>query len=402
MTTAPLQTARRRMIAARDRINSLSPARSFLVVLLPLLILYLATASRDVQNVDSIAAAAPAWRLATHGDLDLEQFAGIPWIIETEDGFRSNRQPGVILFGVPFYLGSDGELSGTLPPLAPAAVAGATSAALAMAVLHLAFRRLTSPVAAVVAAFVAGTATATWRISADQLWPHGPAQLWLALAVVALASGWYFRTGLMLGLAILTRPVTAVAAATMGLVQGTATRRPKTILAIGAGATAGLLGLMVYNQLLFDSFSPTTSAYGDQFTSQAGAGGTTGYLSNLAGFFFHPPNSIFLWSPFLVVLIFGLPRAWRAAPTWVRAAAVSGVVYLLVHAALNRQSGGLQRNYRYPLEMLTLAAPLLLLAYDRLVGPSPRLQRLFGASVAVSIIIQANDALTEYVSLILE
>ncbi len=69
------------------------------------------------------------------------------------------------------------------------AVAGAVSAALAMATLHLAFRRLTSPTTAVVAALIGGTATATWRISADQLWPHGPAQLWLALGVLSLAGG---------------------------------------------------------------------------------------------------------------------------------------------------------------------------------------------------------------------
>lgn len=402
MTTGPLQTARLRVTATRDWINSLSNAGTFLLVLLPLLALYLATASRDNQNVDSIAAAAPAWRLATHGDLNLEQFEGLPWIIETEDGFRSNRQPGVIAFGVPFYMGSDSTLSGRLPPLTPAAVAGAVSAALAMATLQLAFRRLTSPTTAVVAALIGGTATATWRISADQLWPHGPAQLWLALGVLSLAAGWYFKSGLMLGLALLTRPVTAVAAATIGLAYGTLVRRLRPIVLIGAGATAGLLGLMTYNQIVFDSFSPTTSAYGDQFTSQAGAGGTTGYLSNLGGFFFHPANSLFLWSPFLLVLVFGIPRAWRAAPPWVRAAALSGVIYLLVHAALNRQSGGLQRNYRYPLEMLTLAAPLLVLAYDKLVARSPRLQRVFGAAVVASIVIQANDALTEYVSLILE
>ncbi len=398
MTPGPLQTVRRQVA----RLDSLSARATFLLVLAPLLALYLVSAARDQQNIDSIAAAAPAWRLATHGDFDLDQFEGQPWIIETEDGFRSNRQPGVIAFGVPFYLGSDSDIAGPLPPLTPAAAAGAVSAALAMATLHLAFRKLASPTVSILAAYIGGTATATWRISADQLWPHGPTQLWLALGVLALAGGYYFRTGLALGLALLTRPITAVVAAGIGLAQGLSVRRLRPVLLIGTGAMIGLLVLMTYNYIVFDSFSPTTSAYGDQFTSQPGTGGLTGYLSNLAGFFVHPANSLFLWSPFLLVLVPGLPAAWKAAPAWVRSAAVSGVVYLLVHAALNRQSGGLQRNYRYPLEMLTLAAPLLVLSYERAIARSPRFQRIFGASVLISIIIQANDAFTEYVSFIVE
>ncbi len=397
-----LETMRRRVQAGKAGVDSLPARATFLLVLVPLLVIYLPTMSRDEQNIDSIAAAAPAWRFATHADLDLDQFAGLPWIIETEDGFRSNRQPGVIGFGVPFYVGSNPDLPGPLPPLTPAAVAGAVSAALAMAVLHVAFRRLASPSVAVIAALIGGTATATWRISADQLWPHGPAQLWLALAVVGLAAGRYLGGGLALGLAILTRPVTAVVAAATGLAHAALLRRPRPVVLVGAGAFLGLFFLMAYNQLVFDSFTPTTSAYGDQFTSQVRARGIGGYLANLAGFFVHPANSLFLWSPFLLVLVFGLVGAWRAAPPWVRSAAIAGAVYLLVHAALNRQSGGLQRNYRYPLEMLTLAAPLLLLAYQRLVAGSPRLQRVFGAAVVVSIIIQANDALTEYVSLVVE
>jgi len=401
MTTAPFTTLQNRATAARERINTLGARATFLLVLIPLLGLYSVSMSRDVQNIDSIAAAAPAWRLATHGDLDLEQFAGLPWIVETEDGFRSNRQPGVIGFAVPFYLGADSEHPGPVPPLTPAAIAGAVSAALAMATLHLAFRRLTTPATAVVAALIGGTATATWRISADQLWPHGPAQLWLALGVVALAGGYYLRSGLAFGLALLTRPIIAVAAATTGITHGLLTRRVKLVVLIGAGAAVGLALLMAYNELVFSSFSPTTSEYGSQFTSQPQARGVTGYLSNLAGFFFHPHNSLFLWSPFLIVLLFGIPAAWRAAPPWVRSLALAGVVYLLVHAAFNRQSGGLQRNYRYPLEMLTLMAPLLLLAYDRFIARFERWQRVFGAAVVVSIIIQANDAFTEYVSLVL-
>lgn len=75
---------------------------------------------------------------------------------------------------------------------------------------------------------------------------------------------------------------------------------------------------------------------------------------------------------------------------------------MLVHLWLNRQSGGLAHNYRYPLAMLTLAAPLLLLAYREWVARSgSRVKRYFATAVVLSVTIQAAEAWITHQSLFL-
>ena len=68
-----------------------------------------------------------------------------------------------------------------------------------------------------------------------------------------------------------------------------------------------------------------------------------------------------MFSPFLNFTIPGLRAARRKAQLWVQASAVSRVAYMLNHLRLNRFWRGLAFNYRYPLEMLIVVAPLLFL-----------------------------------------
>ena len=87
-------------------------------------------------------------------------------------------------------------------------------------------------------------------------------------------------------------------------------------------------------------------------------------------------------------------RTWRSTPLWTRAAALSALLYLLVHARMNRASGGLPFNYRYPLEPLVLATPLLSVAIDRWRQSSERRQLLVFAAVAAGFVLQALYAFT--------
>ena len=70
------------MIArAHTRITTAPAWQTFLVVFIPVLVLYLATMQTDdiESNFDAVAAALPAWRLAQFGDLDLNQFEQLPF-----------------------------------------------------------------------------------------------------------------------------------------------------------------------------------------------------------------------------------------------------------------------------------------------------------------------------------
>ena len=62
---------------------------------------------------------------------------------------------------------------------------------------------------------------------------------------------------------------------------------------------------------------------------------------------------------------------------------------MLIHLRLNRFGGGLLYGYRYPLEMLVVVAPLLLLSWRSwFERAAPLMRRLFWLALAVSVVRQ--------------
>ena len=119
------------------------------------------------------------------------------------------------------------------------------------------------------------------------------------------------------------------------------------------------------------------------------------YFGNVALALVHPVRGLLVYSPFLIFLIPGLPAAWRKAPGWVQGSAIGGVLYLLFQLKANRYSGGDSFwGYRYPLEALAAAGPLLLLSYTEwLRQQSALLRRLFLYAAAGSIVLTAMGAI---------
>lgn len=389
MSLVRLETAAR----ARWRsLDALPPAATAGLVFAVLSLVYLATATYDTrQSVDAIAAAFPAWTLATDGSLDLRALVGPDpiWFVDTDWGVVSNRAVGIILFAVPVYWVA--QLFTEAPTLVPAAVAAALATAGGIAILHLAFRRLVPPTAAVAAALVAGLATGSWAVSADALWPHGIGQLWLALAVLLTAAERPWSTGLAYAAGVLTRPVVVVAAAVAATVQSWARRSWNPALAVGVLTSLALLGVAGYHGFVFGEPS-LTGGYANDFDGTFWSMGALEYGRNLA-FTLVSHRGVFLWSPFLLWLVPGLRTAWRVAPTWVRSAALGGLVYMVVHLRLNRYTGGdAFWGYRYPLEALTMAAPLLLLSYREWTATTPQRRRFFAKLVVLSVVFQGAGA----------
>ncbi|MBT8214514.1 MAG: hypothetical protein KJP12_04750 [Acidimicrobiia bacterium] len=271
----------------------------------------------------------------------------------------------------------------------PATATAALMTATAVSVLHLSLRRLVTPGTAVVAALVFGTATSTWSVSANELWPHGPAQLFLALGMLGLTASRYLTAGVSYAVALLIRPVTAVIAAVSGLYLGWRTRSWRPVILVGVGAAGGLALLVLYNQLVLGTWSPVPPSYGQSFVLRAGRQSVWAYFGDVIGMLVHPRWGLLVFSPFLLFSLLGLREAWRTADPWVKASALSGLVFILIHLRLNRFWGGLLYGYRYPLEMLIVAAPLLLLSwrlwFDR---ASPFMRRMFWLAVAVSVLRQ--------------
>ena len=151
--------------------------------------------------------------------------------------------------------------------------------------------------------------------------------------------------------------------------------------------------LVGYNAVVYGEPS-VSGGYTEIFVDNATSLDMVSYLRNLALALLSPTRGLLMWSPFLIILLPGLGAAWRSAPSWVRGGALGGLLYLLVQLKANRYSGGSGfATYRYPLEAVTAAAPLLFLSYTKWVARRPTAVRAFVVAVGISIGAQALYAL---------
>ena len=386
----------------------------------PLLVVYLLTASWSYPGYnDAFTNSLVGWGIGTNGSVYLDdhtELAGTNWpgwIVPAGDSVTGKYPPGTALLSAPVYalwpeeaelisapedqfgeFWAEGRPSVEFPlhPMGPAALTSSVSTALAMGLLALVFRRIGSGTQALVGGYVAGLGTAAWSVASDQLWQHGPAMLWIALGLL-LAGRKPLASGLAFGLAILTRPPLAIIAALTGIYPSWRQRSLRPAVLVGVGAAAGLAGLVAYNAWVFGGLS-VSGGYGSGFTDSTLSIDAYDYLRNLFYAGFSARRGFLVFSPFLLVLLPGLPTAWRAAPDWVRGAALGSLVYLLIQYKANRFSGGFGfPTYRYPLEALVAGAPLLFLSYREWVAKRPRMLFAFGIMLLLAVVLQTMGAI---------
>jgi alpha-1,2-mannosyltransferase len=384
------------------------------IVFVPLLLVYCASLRvvASSMSADPTGVVPSAWGIV-HGGSPIIAKADWPyinpWFVTLgPDQVVSNRPPGLVYLAVPgYWLFRQAD---TWEPI-PASLTAALVTAAAVATFGVLIRRLVGgafgPRIGVAAAGVLGLATTTWAVSGTQLFPHGPDQLLLVLAMVALAAGRAWGAGLAFAAAALIRPPLAIVAAIVGLWRSWAARTIRPALLIGVFTAVGLAGFALYSHHYWNVVmtdvggesvsrgvlnNTATHGYFDTMTDWSpDAIGDLAY--KIAGALVSPGRGLLIGAPFLVLLVPGLRRAWRAATDWVRAAAVGGLVYLLVQLKAEIFTGGQYFwSYRYPLETLTLCAPLLVLAWRRFTARTRLRRAWFGALVAAAIGFQAVGA----------
>jgi hypothetical protein len=367
--------------------------RAALLLFLAVLTVYLLTATYTAKQVnDNVAVNLSAWSLGTQGTLSLpDSWEGTNrWIREGRDGqLHTDRFPGAIVWAAPFYAAADLILDQGVPdhPLsmnyAAGGVAAATASALAVLVTFLVLRRLADRRLAAFAALAVAFGTGTWSVSADAMWTHGVTHLTLALGLLAAADGRHVRSGLLFAAAILTRPQTAVVPAVIGVWAGVTSRRLQPVVLIGAGSLLGVMALSYYSYRYFGTYLPV-AGYSE---GKVAAVATTSFAQFGERFFFtlvHPLRGVLIFAPFLLVLLPFAHYGWRASPWWVRASAVSGVVYLVVQLRSNTwHGGGSYFGSRLTLETLVLCAPLLLRTWQSRIEASERLR---GACIGLVVV----------------
>ena len=381
--------------------------RVAVLLFLLVLVVYLATATyTNAQTNDSRSAAIAAWSITHRGELALPDWRAEDanyWRVTGQDGRDySNRFPGVIAWGVPFYAAHRLVAgAGEVPPhpylvnLAPAGVAAATAAALAIVVAYALGRRLAERRVAVNFALVIGLATPFWSVAATALWPHAITSLMLLVTMLSLSLP--RPQGLALAgsvaYAIVTRPHLAAAHGVLGL-WTVWTRRWRTSAVLAAGGVAGIAALSLYTRLVFGTWIPA-AGYDKETAAERAL--SIPWLETAKGVLLtggSPERGVFVWTPFLILLVLFLVRGWRSAPDWARISAVAGIPYMFLQLRINPWDGGEGYGaYRVPIEMLVLAAPLLLATWQAAISPSRIRRRLFAAVVVVAIAMHAYGAI---------
>ena len=244
---------------------------------------------------------------------------------------------GVVLISAPVNLlwGWTG-----LGPLAAGALTASLLTAAALANVALLLRSMLSlrPTLLMVGTLAFGTSA--WTVSSAELWTHGPDLFWLTAALLAGVSGRSWLSGAAFAAAVTTRPHLALVVLLVGMGFAVTARTWRVLLTYavtGAGAAAAMVS---WNTFYYGapSLLGAYSGHSGQVTGGLLNGGADWAL-NVAGMLISPWCGVLVFSPFVLVGLWCVPRGWRTAPTWTLTATAGGVVYTLLQAKLNGFSG---------------------------------------------------------------
>jgi alpha-1,2-mannosyltransferase len=310
------------------------------------------------QSYDTISTALPSWRLAQSGNLDLTEYAGwSSWIVPVGDDWVSNRFPGAIAWGAPFYV----ALGREVPTILPASIAAMVATMVAVIVVRAVTAGLVGSQMATIGAMVLALGTGMWSVAADALWTHGPAAMFLAGAMLAASRNRHALVGLCLGGAVLCRPHLTVAGVIFIVAMRCYSRNSRWAVQ-GAGLLLGIAVLTLYNVYVFHSPSPL-GGY-DPAHVVASSAKLAALPQQIAGGLVSPARGLLVYSPVLVLMAASLHRAWKVgSPPWVKSAAWGAAAYAAAQLYLVRFTGG-DRFYgaRVLLESLVLIWPLLVIS----------------------------------------
>jgi hypothetical protein len=359
---------------------------------------------REVSSADTIATRLVPVAVIQERSLALDRYyRGEPslpyWVQKVGEHYLSSYPVLPGLLAVPVYLLPILALGdGSWPVInALAKLSASLIAALSVLLVYLALARLAPPAAALAMALVYAFGTATWSVSSQGLWGHGPAQLFAAAALYALLRAaaeprWLAPAGVAVGLMVASRPATALVALGL-LAHGLLAHRRHGLRMLGGAVAAGLpfalLNLWQFGSLQggYAKLNATHATYHGVASAWNGSvpGGVLGLLVS-------PSRGLLVYSPVLVFAVAGLVIALadRREPLVSCCAAATGLA-LLTLAGFSVWWGGHSFGPRLLADVLPLLALGLVPVWPR-IGASGWLRAAFVGLLAVSIGIQVVGA----------
>lgn len=359
-------------------------SRLLVAASLALLIVYAFTGTyTNFYGTDAFTNAAQSRAFADDQDPVLEEHAdlGTPrdqglvgWFRRTDEGTVAQYPPGAALWAAPLYV-LDTSLEETvfLDPddpnaefvvqtpstYVPATFAASLSVAIAIGFFGLTMRGLLPRRETLTAMLVGGLGTGAWSVASDKLWQHGPAMMCISIGTYFASRDRLVASGLAFGAGVLVRPHTAVVAAMIGLAIAVSRRSLKEMATLGATSLLGVVILALYNNTVFGSLS-ISGGYSGVFADRVVGSSPLLLVQRMGEMFVHFRVGILWSSPFIALALWALVKHRKQSPDWAVGAALGAVAYLVIQFRANRVTGGDGFfSYRYPLEALMAAGPML-------------------------------------------
>lgn len=273
---------------------------------------------RPHPESDCVPAPYTAWSIVRHGSFDLryypelERFLGTCIMKLPGGAWVTRYPPGSAIAAVPFV--APFAILHAQPPsgntmLMIGKLAAALAVACAATLFFLICRRLV-PKAVWPATLLFAFGTCLYSVASQALWMHGPATLWLCCALYflvreELSARDAMLAGLALGFAVFTRPTTAFFAMATWLTL-LAQRRWRGLGWLTLGGAIPLVFICLLNWMQFGNAIKGGYVY-DHWDSPPPL------WLGLSGLIIAPSRGVFIYSPALLLLPWGIARLLRFA-----------------------------------------------------------------------------------------
>lgn len=258
-------------------------------------------------------------------------------------------------------------------------------AAASVAVMYLALLRITPPRNALLLTIAYAFGTNTWVTSSQALWQHGVGELLLATVLYAAVragehSRWCFLAGVCCSLMVFNRPGDGI----MAMAVSAYFLQPRMWKAFLIPAAALSAVLLAPNVVIFGGVT------GGYVYTNPGRDVSHTIAEGVAGLLVCPAKGLFIFSPFLLLLLAASPRRFHdAGQKRLAALLIVGLVCELVVYGRAQWVGGLCFGPR----LLSGSLPAMIVLIAPLAASMRRPLRLgFIALIAISIALQAAGA----------
>ncbi len=348
----------------------------------------------DVSNYVSIS-------IIKEGDFDLDEFVSYNTTgrIELKSVTKSNGHVvsiddvgGAILaaplFLIPVVFGISSD-SWLIPFLGK--IAAAILVALSALFLYYTLKKLTKEKYALFITLIYALATTSWSISSQGLWPHGPSQFSLTLALYFLVRGlkekkYIIYSGFPLAFAVVCRSTNFLILIIFSIYV--LHKHKDKFLKFASFALLPLIFLIIYNYHYFGFLLPFAKAplYLKPELWK------NNFFEGFFGQLISPSRGLFIYSPVLIFSLYGIYKSWKKSIVLFCYSTIAIFVLICFYSYFKIWYGGHSWGPRYLADVLPFFSLLLVPAIEE-ISKRKIIKVIFILFFIISLFIQIEGIL---------